>query len=357
MQILEKEMFDKLLLGYVYKKIENIDTPAFNRDLCINNSQKKFNCNACSKLCSSGALVIEGKNRVPSFNIEKCTGCKLCSQFCQSEALKTNNQYLPFIKRKNEGVLFSCNENKAQINGEKVSCIASIPFYIYAYMSIENNLMIDKSICSSCDKTKKEKVEKLIEKINLFIGDDVSIIEEDKITQKLEKIVSRREFFTSFKTEIVSSVNTILPENKDESRYIKDELKSLVAKSGKIYKMNSFHFNENCNGCKNCLKLCPKSAIDIKYLKEKAIISHNPFLCIECQNCINVCCTGGIEKTIVDISFENLYSTSEIKTNLCSECLLPLPFTYLKNKCPTCLNKKEKRKLSVNYKEKTRPIL
>ena len=52
-----------------------VKTIQFNQDFCIH-------CGACSSVCYSGALMINGKSRKIEFFPEKCIACELCIKAC-----------------------------------------------------------------------------------------------------------------------------------------------------------------------------------------------------------------------------------------------------------------------------------
>ncbi len=51
---------------------------------------------------------------------------------------------------------------------------------------------------------------------------------------------------------------------------------------------------EKCNGCGDCVPVCPQEAISL--IGEKAVINHR--LCEECGNCLEVCVAGAIYEAV-----------------------------------------------------------
>lgn len=55
-------------------------------------------------------------------------------------------------------------------------------------------------------------------------------------------------------------------------------------------KMVPHIYNQVCNGCGECLRICPRQANSITIVRGKAVI--DPVTCISCRKCIYVCSYG-----------------------------------------------------------------
>ncbi len=344
-----------LFLGYLQSRITNVETPIFDRDICVNKGQKRFACTSCVDLCDSGALHFKEGERVPYFDKEKCEGCRLCSKFCPKGALTLNEQYKSLLEKslRADKMLFSCKSNPKVQGGERVSCLAAIPFAVYAYMSTETKIMLDCEFCNECSQNKSRAVTGLTDKLSLFTSYDVSDT-SGAFDIAPEEVLSRRDLFKSLKDRATETVNIILPED-GEGDIFKEALKRKLAISGGRHKISTFIFNKNCNGCGHCEMLCPVRAIKIEYVGDSlGKVYHDTVKCTGCDICTKVCSKDAVEQSTVEISGSAIYCLSEIKVNLCKICKLPQPMGH-GDICPTCQRKKPKR--SIDYASKTRPIV
>jgi len=53
-------------------------------------SDKCFQCGACSGICPTGALYIDRRDMSVLFDLEKCTGCALCVPVCPVRAMEVS---------------------------------------------------------------------------------------------------------------------------------------------------------------------------------------------------------------------------------------------------------------------------
>ncbi len=351
-------MVNNLVFGYVYNKLDNINTPQFNRDICINKSQRKFTCDNCVSVCHSDALTFKEDDRVPVYNKDLCKGCKVCTKVCINSALTTNDSYEKILdKGDKEAVLFGCSSSEIQ-GCHQLHCIAELPPIVYMYLSIKTHLMLDLTPCKDCPQKKSQLVESLAQKISLFTGRDITVVDKDLLMDTSEELLSRRAFFTQIKKEALNSASYILPKEGNQLTAIKELLSREISQWDKSYKIQSLAVTEDCNGCKHCQLLCPVKAISIDYNSDTSgVLYHNSLDCIHCDVCKKVCNNNAITKPIIDLDKTTLQTSHSIKLKLCPDCKKPLPFSHKGELCIYCSRKPKKTNYNVDYKSKTKPII
>jgi len=325
---------------------------------CVRSLAKESECNRCEVICPTDAIVV-GSNPLPAINFSACVGCGACDGICPSEALslegfKSTDFFFEFLEDKEN--IISCRKN--------VPCIAALSIENIISLSVlKKEIVFDMGYFDECDIafTCKTQIVKNHEEASYLLeameNDSVLKLEDVRYKDKTEeKSGDRRDFLRSL------NLNTVAKTKHDFEQEIKkatDELvehtlaktdiallrKKRITERRKLFftaikrveKPSQFHIvdatevsftsqklmnQEDCTACQMCYRVCPSGALtsDVKNSK----IDFDPFLCIKCNVCHDVCEPDAIRlstsyniKEFFDPQVQNLISFNVTR---CDEC-------------------------------------
>jgi len=293
-----------------------------NAGLCVRSLSVESQCNKCELVCPTQAIVVAG-NPLPAINFSECVNCGACAGVCPSEALEleefsATNFFFDFIEDSEN--LLSCRKN--------LPCIAALSVeHIISMAVLKNEIIFDMGYCDTCEiaSTCKPQIEANYEEASYLLEameNDATIkLEDVKYENESQKPTERRDFLSAFNLKTVAKVKKGF---EDEVQKASDELtehtlqkrdiallkkKTIPAKRKIFYtaikrvgKPSVFHTvdanelsftsqkimnQEACTACQMCYRVCPTGALtsDLKNSK----IDFDPFLCIKCHICHDVC--------------------------------------------------------------------
>jgi ferredoxin len=70
-----------------YLKKQGVEVQPVNKRV-FKDEERCYQCSACTAVCPSGAISIDRKSMVVSFNPETCIMCELCIGTCPTKAMK-----------------------------------------------------------------------------------------------------------------------------------------------------------------------------------------------------------------------------------------------------------------------------
>jgi NAD-dependent dihydropyrimidine dehydrogenase PreA subunit len=267
-------------------------------DNCIKNMQRHYSCSVCTDTCKEKVFMEDG----PHFG--KCTNCNLCLVACPVQAIlppaflmqqiirnvETNKNYVHVYCRKRDGL--------GDVN---ISCLASLPWEIYAALALNKKVIISLLPCNQCEYA--TFVISLLNKIKETMGEDFfrdHFSFSDNVIN--EKGMSRREMLQSLKIEgwsaaeyVISFTNSF---NSGGLFYRKYLLRKLLQPEyshiGCSWK--SLVFYKDCWGCGLCATVCPNQAITIIEKEDgKSCLVNIPWRCTQCGLCKKYCPDNCIE--------------------------------------------------------------
>lgn len=294
-----------------------------NAGLCVRSLSVESECNKCELVCPTNAIVIQENTALPSINFSSCVTCGACGGVCPSEALSMDefsvtNFFFDFIE--DEESLISCRKN--------VPCIAALSVeHIISMATMKKEVVFDTGYCDECEiaSTCYKQIIQNYEEASYILeameNDAVIKMEDIKYDSENEENSDRREFLNRLNLQSVAKVKKSF---EDEVQKASDELtehsvqktdiallrkkkipnkrKILFTALKRVEKPSTFHVvdaneisftsqkimnEESCTACQMCYRVCPTGALasDIKNSK----IDFDPFLCIKCHICHDVC--------------------------------------------------------------------
>jgi len=294
-----------------------------NAGLCVRSLSVESQCNKCEVVCPTNAIVIGESKPLPAINFSECVHCGACVGVCPNEALQLEefsptDLFFDFIE--DEENVLSCRKN--------VPCIAALSVeHILSMVLLKKEMVFDMGYCDSCAiaSTCKPQIEANYEEVTYLLeamqSDALIKLENVCYENTSEKPTERRDFLSAFNLKSVAKVKKSF---EDEIQKASDELvehtlqktdiallkKKIIPNKRKLLftaikraqKPSVFHTveakelsftsqkileSEACTACQMCYRVCPSGALtsDLKNSK----IDFDPFLCIKCNICHDVC--------------------------------------------------------------------
>jgi len=327
-----------------------------NAGHCVRSLARESQCNKCEVICPTEAIVV-GDNPLPSINFSACVACGACDAICPSEALSldefsSTDFFFNFIE--SEENLISCKKN--------VPCIAALNVENIISMAVlKKEIIFDMGHCDECAIAHKCKpqIESNYEEasyvLEAMMSDAVIKLEDVKfIPEESDNSTNRRDFLNiktvgktkqAFENEIKKATDELVEHTLEKTdiallrkKRITDRRKLFFTAIKRIETPEQFHVvdanelsftsskllnTDTCTACQMCYRICPTGSLtsDIKNSK----IDFDPFLCIKCHICHDVCEPDAITlspsydvKEFFDPAVKNLVKFKVIRCNECN---------------------------------------
>jgi len=337
---------------------------------CVRSLTKESGCNKCEVICPVDAIVI-GSNPLPSINLSTCMACGACDGVCPNEALPLDNFspsefFFDFIEEQNGGFI-SCKKN--------VPCIASLSVeYLISIAVLKKRIILDMGHCKNCEIAHTcypqilknyEEAEYLLEAMQ----SDAEIklqnvayepVDSSRSIKQTRVTKTSREFENEVKKatdELVKHISQKEDVALLKQKQIPQKRKIFFTAIKRVKKPSVYHVvdalevsftsaklmdEQTCTACQMCYRLCPTGALssDIKNSK----IDFDPFLCIKCNTCHDVCEPNAITlspsyniKEFFKPTLQNLIS---FDVRRCDECGMIFSTNSDTNLCNRCYSLK-----------------
>lgn len=349
-------------------------TLSFDAALCAHTRTKLSRCNECITVCPKECFVLEDEKL--GIDYSKCVDCGACSGVCPSEALNLDNfkgSSFFFSQLEEKEVLISCKKN--------VPCIAALHVeYLLSLTLMKQKVCFDMGHCDACElaHTCKPVIEANAEEVNYLceaLESDACISLENIAYEEQHE---RRDLFRSLRPENLaaskaafekniahqeqghqsSEVTNEITSRIRSKEHLSDKRKLLLSVLKRTSKPSTFHVVEGealsftssklidvtaCNACQICYRLCPTKALSSDARNSK--IDFDPFLCIKCGICEDVCDVSAIEcspsynlKEFFEPSLKNLVS---FQMKRCGECDNLFASLEGETVCKRCMTEEE----------------
>jgi formate hydrogenlyase subunit 6/NADH:ubiquinone oxidoreductase subunit I len=338
-------MFDKFI--FLNKALNNISKEInISSSSCIKFLSKYDVCNKCLNICPQHAIEIEKNKEAININYELCSHCGLCVSICPLNVFDFKyanfRDLLEAINKtinSNNNLFFICERfperNKLPSSLISIPCIGMLDYSLIAHVLLMKPTSITVyADCKDCVNRKAfDTFNKLLKEVADFLllfSNPTEICFRNTIKNsdflKFNKInentqsYSRRELFSYYKSNFISSTKKSISLIKDNnskinkrissrknistlkrSLFIQDLVKIDITDDNRFLNKNFSFLKtlnidvQKCNLCSICYVLCPAKAlseiseIDTEGIKRKKGINIDYKKCINCDFCINIC--------------------------------------------------------------------
>jgi len=330
-----------------------------NAGLCVRSKSVESECNYCETICPTNAISFVESSSVPAINHSVCVDCGACGAVCPNEALalddfKSHEFFFDFLEDQDD--LISCRKN--------VPCIAAINVEnIISIAVLKKSIVFDMGHCDECEiaNTCKDKIIANAEEASYLLE---AMENEASITLKKvkyeakedQKNSDRRDFFRlanlktvgqahkGFEKEIKKATDELTEHTLQKTDIALLRQKNIPAKRKLFYtaikrvdKPSVFHVVDatevtftssklldvdTCTACQMCYRVCPTGALSSDLKNSK--IDFDPFLCIKCNCCHDVCEPNSITPSpsynIKEFFEPSVINLINFNVKRCNEC-------------------------------------
>ena len=341
---------------------------------CVRYYAKHSSCTKCETICPTDAIkTAQGSIAIIQ---QECIDCGACVGVCPTEALSlrefdVNSFFFDFLK--SDENIISCKTNFV--------CLAALSVDHLIALGLLKETILDIGHCKECDiaHTCYTQIEKNIDEANYILE---AIEQNPIIAKELAQVANksdRRKFFSLFTLKGALQTKQNFDENlasledpnisldtqdigKIRQKSIPNRRKLLYTILQKINKPSAYKYLENkylsftsdktidksCDNCSLCYRICPTEALSSDAKGSKILF--DPFLCVRCHLCHDVC-----EKDSIKLA--QFYDTKEFfepsvkilakfTIAYCEDCGIAFSYFGGEKLCPRCkIEDEEARRL------------
>lgn len=295
---------------FVTKWIEN-NRLKVHPQRCIRTRNRFSKCQKCEEICPVSAITVQGGLSVLE---EVCTECMRCTVTCPTEALY-DERYSEFFNEmyNREVISFSCENDTREHPYIRLGCFFQLDktLLLFAYQnSTKVIVQFNEERCMKCKKYDGELVsslERVITEFNSMLKEPIKIHFNESESSIIEPYYTRRQLFTFFSKKITRNLVNPLIKDEDEVKNLRESITSGLIRDKTIHLLRKNQellnemqetqclntiqliFNEQCDGCGICGKVCPTGALSFNEDESNLAVNFNVQICNGCKSCIDIC--------------------------------------------------------------------
>ncbi|OGP30611.1 MAG: hypothetical protein A2073_04535 [Deltaproteobacteria bacterium GWC2_42_11] len=308
-------------------------------DLCVRNKSPKASCEACVHVCPQKAVSLAGGLEVT----DRCDGCGICAQVCPNEVFQSmifnRNALLTHCSSEHNKKVIVCSALGNGVKREgfrffEVPCIGSLDEVLILRAALRyGKVSVLIGNCEGCELRTGWQVFSVVEEkvkgyLSLFGLDEgmfvIKRLDHNSLTNFIETEFpveenlpalkqSRRDFFRMAGEKALYAGTSLLslyldtkggddeeamaPKILPRRRELILLMQENIPLSGhKVLKgiFDRISISSTCNGCGECVNLCPTGALDLKVFGNERRIYLNTLSCTACMLCSDICSQGSI---------------------------------------------------------------
>jgi ferredoxin len=349
-------------------------------NLCAKVRFASSNCQKCLSVCPVNAIRFDDQSIKLTSD---CIACEFCVAVCPNDVFSIPKKSIEDTRDSGSLECLYCSKLLADEREASdtfppgiIPCIGSIPghFILTWFSEKQSPLRLVTMDCSKCAmntgvsvfQNTKLEVMSILESLKIPIEPVIiqEATQQDQVKARelyrhfLSQVeednrFSRREFLTTFRTQLFSKIGAEMPKSNPELASEKTLPKRLssaitfyrenqrrVLNSGNCPFFSDIEIEDSCTGCGACARVCPTEALSLKRVEEKVYLNWTPSHCTQCDLCKEVCSEDSITffpgLQISRILDESTTNVRTFYVNICPECNREYLSHDITANCPHC---------------------
>jgi ferredoxin len=297
------------LTGYLLNKITEINSPVWEKSLCLRKISGGNECTVCVDSCPRKAL--QPIKKLIVLDEDRCSACGFCIQACPTQALGYEDEWfrqqIEELRRANQPVL-TC-ERQPEKGHWKHGCLLGLHPEWLALMALEwgsTSVVLNLSGCESCEYGHHEpgfqESWQEVEQLLCALGKPFSLRQEkdaDRIPEITLPEVNRRAWLTSLSLQAREKAREtgreLLAGEKRSGFRLREAFQDSLIQHWPLQQdpayfggafLSAFTVTEDCDACGECGRVCRRSAWKMESGGTGALkLTHEAGQCTNCGRC------------------------------------------------------------------------
>lgn len=287
-----------------------------DRSRCLRMRFAESGCSHCTTICPAGAIATDDGISLQS---ERCTGCLACTTVCPSGALEADGEFLAILEalasHRLPVFVIGCRVSGPRSH-KQLPCLGMLsPEHLVALFARGTvQIQLAAHACSGCPAgSMLEPLASRLHETARITGfplhRSIQLVTSEQDVGFQEEGLDRRSFFTSLRSIAFQGVATALapasrenpgtsyrdktlPERRALLLTTLHSLPTAEASAARDAFFFTATFNDACDGCLGCVRVCPTAAIGET---DDARPSFDPSRCTGCGLCREFCLEGAVD--------------------------------------------------------------
>jgi energy-converting hydrogenase B subunit K len=299
---------------------------------CLNTKKAYVKqCRLCIEACPHQAI-----NDYREIDSKQCTECGVCMAVCPSDGLvDRNSDALHTFIEASEAVILNCPQ--AVPMGYEIPCLGILDRDLWTSLMLaarRKEVKVYTGKCSDCpDKKACAKSVRAFKEVHADWPDHPPVFiqvspDQGEEVQANPSVQNQRPAQGSWKEKGWNKIESILPGLTADEAYLIPRTRQLLAKSMEDHSevkvpIPALWVNDQCTSCGVCAAICPQTALTKKEEGEKFTLIYEPYKCVRCQRCVQICRPEALSfrtQSITHRHFKGRILLHEGSPRFCSRC-------------------------------------
>lgn len=271
----------------------------YHNQNCINTKKPYAKaCRLCVDVCPHHAI-----SEYREIDAKRCTECGVCMAVCPSDGfVDRNSDLLHHFIESGEAIILNCPQ--AIPAGFEIPCLGMIDRDLWTSLMLVargKEVKIHTGKCAECpDKKACVQSVRGFKEVHADWPNHPPILiqvspdqgEEIPLSPSAPKVKTPEK--GGWKKKGWEKIESILPGLTGDEAYPVPRTRQLLTKQMESYPeeripIPALKVNDQCTSCGVCAAICPQTALSKKENGDELSLVYEPYKCVRCQRCVNIC--------------------------------------------------------------------